>query len=156
MSGTGFLSVSAVRFGPSSNASFSVISDTTLQIVSPPHAAGLVNVWVTNHLGTSVSAAPSWFNYKVITGPAPTITAMSVHTGPADGGTAVTVTGTGFTGATLVRFGATSASFTVVNDTTITTTSPAHATGLVNVFVSTQNGTNPAVAADQFSYQPVG
>ena len=64
-----------------------------------------------------------------------------------------TITGTSFSGATLVRFGTTSAPFTVVNDTTITVTTPAHAAGLVNIFVSTQNGTNPAVQQDFFTFQ---
>ncbi len=43
------------------------------------------------------------FTYQV---PAPTVTAISPNTGSTAGGTSVTITGTNFTGATAVKFGA--------------------------------------------------
>ncbi len=154
MTGTGFLTTSAVRFGTTPAAKFSVLNDTTLVVTTPPKPAGLYNIWVTNNIGTSVSAPASLFSFKVITGPPPTITAMSLHSGPIAGGTVVTLTGTGFTGATAVRFGTTNAAtLTVVNGTTITVTTPSRPAGLVNVFVTTQNGTNPAVQADWYTYK---
>ena len=59
----------------------------------------------------------------------PTVTSLAPTSGTEAGGTPVTITGTGFTGATVVDFGTTSAStFSVVNDTTIDVTSPAAAT----------------------------
>ena len=52
-------------------------------------------------------------------GPGPT-------SGPEAGGTLVTISGTSFTGATVVDFGTTAATnLSVVNDTTITADSPA-------------------------------
>jgi hypothetical protein len=67
--------------------------------------------------------------------PLPTITSFTPTTGPT--GTLVTISGTGFTGtigAASVRFGATNAaSYTVVNDNTITATVAAGATGLIRV-----------------------
>jgi hypothetical protein len=67
--------------------------------------------------------------------------------------TVVTVTGSGFTGATKVTFGKTAGkSLTVVNDTTITVKSPAEASGTVAVKVTTPEGTSAAVAADLFTY----
>ncbi len=60
--------------------------------------------------------------------PLPTVTGLSAHGGPLAGGTLVTITGTGFTGATAVEFGSSlAADVTVVNDTTITAESPAPA-----------------------------
>jgi hypothetical protein len=64
----------------------------------------------------------------------------------------VTITGTGFAGATAVAFGATNAtSFTVNSATSITATSPA-GTGTVDIRVTTAGGTSATSAADQFSY----
>ena len=52
----------------------------------------------------------------------------------------MTITGTGFTGATAVDFGTTAATnLTVVSDTQITATSPA-GTGTVDVTVTTPGG----------------
>lgn len=56
----------------------------------------------------------------------PTVTSVSPSAGPVAGGTQVTITGTNFTGATSVSFGgAPATNVTVVNDTTITATTPA-------------------------------
>ena len=82
----------------------------------------------------------------------PTVTAVSPNTGGTGGGTTVTVTGTGFTGASAVHFGANTASFTVNSDTQITTASPAGTAGTVDVTVTNPAGTSATTAADQFTY----
>src|SRR5215469_13496530 len=68
-------------------------------------------------------------NVSISTGPpppVPAVTGVSPSAGPASGGTSVTLTGTGFTGATAVQFGGTAAtSFTVNSDISITAVSPA-------------------------------
>ena len=64
----------------------------------------------------------------------------------------MTITGTGFTGATAVDFGTTPATnLTVVSDTSITADSPA-GTGVVDVTVTTPAGTSAVTPADQFTY----
>jgi hypothetical protein len=142
--GTGFLTASSVRFGPTAQAAFTVVNDTTIVATSPPHATALVNVWVTNPNGTNTNQPTSWFSYRVITGPPPAVTSISPNKGPAAGGTSVTITGTGFTDVNQVRFGSVNAaSFVVVNDTTITAVTPAHPVALVNTWVTSQNGKNP-------------
>ncbi|UGQ35176.1 putative Ig domain-containing protein [Janthinobacterium sp. PLB04] len=86
--------------------------------------------------------------------PPPTITGVSPALGPLGGGTAVNITGTGFTGATALKFGSNNGlSVTVVDATSITATSPP-GTGVVNVFVTTPGGTNIADAANRFTYVP--
>jgi RHS repeat-associated protein len=86
-------------------------------------------------------------------GDPPTVTGLSVTAGPTTGGTSVTVTGTGFTGATAVTFGGMgSAGFVVDSDTQITATSPARATGIVPVQVTTPAGASADTAADDFTY----
>ncbi len=85
--------------------------------------------------------------------PAPRVTGISVSAGPASGGTSVTITGTGFTGATQVTFGATpAASFTVVADTSITAVSPAAPSGTVDITVTGPGGTGATVPLDQFTF----
>jgi hypothetical protein len=76
----------------------------------------------------------------------PTVTSVTPGTGPTAGGNTVTITGTGFTGATGVTFGGVAAtSFMVVNDTTITTVVPSGSTGgAVSVIVTTGVGSNAA------------
>ena len=82
----------------------------------------------------------------------PTVTGLSPSSGPAAGGTSVTITGTGFTGATAVDFGTTAATdVVVVNDTTITADSPA-GSGVADVTVTTPVGTSATLPADQFTY----
>lgn len=83
----------------------------------------------------------------------PTVTGVSPNSGPTGGGTSVTITGTGFNCVTGVKFGTATATFTVVNSTTITATSPAGTVGPVDVTVTNCNGTSPAnPPADQFTY----
>ena len=72
--------------------------------------------------------------------------------GPAAGGTRVVIIGTGFNGATVVKFGTKAAtSVTVDNAHVITATSPA-GTGTVDVTVTTAGGTSATSAADHFTY----
>jgi hypothetical protein len=73
---------------------------------------------------------------------APVLSSVSPNQGPSSGGTTVTLTGTGFTGTTAVRFGSKAAtSFTLVGSTQITAVTPA-GTGAVNVTVTTSGGTS--------------
>ena len=80
--------------------------------------------------------------------PVPKVTSLSPDNGSTVGGTAVTITGTGFTGATSVKFGAVPASgYTVDSDTQITAISPPSpgygaASTPVRVVVDTPGGTS--------------
>lgn len=85
-------------------------------------------------------------------GTRPVVTAISPTSGPTAGGTSVTVTGSNFSGATAVRFGATGASsFAVNSDTQVVAISPA-GTGSVDVTVTTPGGTSATSPADRFTY----
>ncbi len=69
------------------------------------------------------------------------LTNVSPSSGPVSGGTGVTLTGVGLTGATGVTFDGTAAtSVNVVNSTTVTAVTPAHAAGVVNVVITTPAG----------------
>ena len=83
----------------------------------------------------------------------PTVSGVSPTSGTTAGGTDVTITGTGFTGATAVDFGANAATgVTVVSPTSITAISPAGTAGVVDVTVTTPAGTSATSSADQFTY----
>jgi hypothetical protein len=81
------------------------------------------------------------------------VTAVSPATGAP--GSGVTVTGTGFTGATKVSFGTSAASpFAVDSDTSISTTAPA-GTGAADVTVTTPGGTSVVVPAGKYTFIPL-
>jgi alpha-tubulin suppressor-like RCC1 family protein len=90
-------------------------------------------------------------------GPAPTVTALSPKKGSTEGGTVVTITGTRFTDATAVKFGAVEArSFSVsLSGTTITAETAAAAAGRVAVYVTTPNGTSSVGKRNKFKFKAV-
>jgi hypothetical protein len=88
----------------------------------------------------------------VVQAASPAITSISPVGGLPSGGTSVTITGSGFTGATAVAFGGVAATKVVVSDTKVTAVSPAHAVGTTNVRVTGPAGQSAVVTADQFTY----
>jgi hypothetical protein len=149
VTGTGFLTATGVSFGGTAGTSLVVVSDTSVTILAPAHAAGQVDVLVTNTTGTSGVVAADKFTYDTT----PTVTALNPAAGKAAGGTSVTVTGTGFLTATAVSFGGTAGtSLVVVSDTSLTILAPAHAIGVVDVLVTNTTGTSTNVVADNFTY----
>jgi hypothetical protein len=153
VTGTGFTGATVVKFGTTAGTGLVVNSTTSLSITSPAEAASTVDVTVTTPGGTSVVNAPA-DQFTFNPPPVPTVTAVSPSSGPTTGGTPVTVTGTGFTGATAVKFGITAGTGLVVNSSTsISITSPAEAASTVDVTVTTPGGTSLVNApADQFTY----
>ncbi len=88
------------------------------------------------------------------TNPPPAVSKINPVSGPEAGGTAVEISGSGFAGATAVRFGTTAAvSMTVDSASSITATAPA-GSGTVDVTVTTPSGTSSTSAADRYRYSP--
>jgi alpha-tubulin suppressor-like RCC1 family protein len=149
ITGANFTGATAVSFGPSAAASFTVNSATSITAVSPA-GTRVVDVSVTTPVTTSAGSTADKFTYM----PPPTVTKVKLNKGPAAGGTSVTITGTNFTGATAVSFGAIpAASFTVNSATSITTASPAGTTGTVDITVTTSSGTSAISTKDHFKYE---
>ncbi len=133
ITGTDFKGATAVDFGVLPAATFAVVSNTSITATSPVNVAGQVEVSVTTAAGTSEPATADWFTFTAPASPsnAPTVTAVGPSTGVA--GSSVTITGTKFTGATSVLFGAAAATpFSVNSDTSITATVPP-GVGIVDV-----------------------
>ena len=151
--GTHFTGASAVKFGSVDATSYSVISDTSISAVSPATAAGTVHITVTTpDGGISATSSADEFIYQAI----PTVTSITPTAGALGGGASVTITGTGFTGATAVKFGATAATtFLVDSATQITATSPAGSEGTVHITITTSGGISATSSADEFTYEGV-
>ena len=148
--GTGFTPSSSVTFG-GAVASVTYLSSEALAVVSPP-GAGLVDVVVHNSGKNSATSDADQFFY----GAPPAVTGLSVDHGSASGGTSVTVSGSGFTGATDVAFGGfPAASFSVVSDTEITAVAPATPAGVADVLVVTPAGGSATTSSDHFTFDPV-
>jgi hypothetical protein len=151
ITGSGFSGATRVGFGAVAATSFTVVSDTKITAVSPAQS-GAHYITVTTTGGTSATSAAAIYTY---TAPAPAISSISPSSGPPAGGTSVTITGTGFTGATKVAFGGVAASsFNVVSDTQITAVSPAQAAGAHHIVVTGPGGTSALVSADVYTYKP--
>ncbi|MGH2634045.1 MAG: IPT/TIG domain-containing protein, partial [Tepidiformaceae bacterium] len=115
--------------------------------------AGIVDVRVTTTAGVTPVSALDQFTY---TASVPVVTGVSPAQGLVSGGLTVTITGTGFTGATCtgIVFGTIQApSCTVVNDTSITAVTPPNAVGPTYLTVTTPNGTSGIV--QNFTYLPI-
>jgi hypothetical protein len=150
ITGTGFTAATAVTFGATPAAHFSVDSSTRIRATSPAHAAGLVDVTVTTPGGTSATAdANDDFTFALT----PEITGLAPTWGPEAGATTVSITGSHLAGATAVKFGdADATSFTPISDTEITATSPPHAAGAVHVSVTGPDGTSLPVDTDLYRF----
>jgi len=136
ITGTGFLAGATVSLGGTAATGVTVVNSTSITATTPAHAAGTVNVVVTNS-DTQSGTLTQGFTYTTVSNPPPTLTGVSPASGTAAGGTSVTITGTGFLAGATVSLGGTPATgVTVVSSTTITATTPAHAAGAVDVVVS--------------------
>ncbi len=150
ISGQGFTDGATVDFGGEA-ATVTAVSATSIQVTTPPHAVGAVDVTVSLVDGKKATF-PGGFTY-VEAGSGPTVTAVTPDSGPTGGGTSVTVTGANFADGASVLFDAATASDVVVaaDGLSLTCTTPAHPVGVVSVTV-----TNPddqqATLADAFTY----
>jgi hypothetical protein len=132
--GTNFAAGATVAFGGAAATNVVVVNSTTITATTPAVNAGAVTVTVT--VSGQNGSLTNGYTYVWV----PTVTSVSPNNGPPAGGTAVTITGTNFAAGATATFGGTAATnVVVVNSTTITATTPAHAAGSVTVTV-TVNG----------------
>jgi hypothetical protein len=135
ITGTGFTGATDVQFNGTDAATFTINGDTSIS-ATVPSGATTGPITVTNGTGSGTSLTD--FTVTTSSGP-PKVTSFTPTSGPV--GTSVALTGTGFTGATLVKFNTTLAtSYTVNSDTKITVTVPTGAT-TGRISVTTPNGT---------------
>ncbi len=142
---------SAVTFGGIHATSFRSVTPNSIIAVSPPGTVGsTVQVQVTTPSGPSSTELFTYTDGPIVNG-------VSPSTGPPAGGTSVTITGTGFTGATAVDFdGNTPATNFMVNSATSITATAPPGTGVANIRVTVPASNlpqSPVGLQDRFSYR---
>ena len=161
ITGSNFTGATAVDFGSLAARSFTVSPNgSSITATSPAAVSGTVNVTVTTPTGTSAvtgGIAPTGPNDQFTVGSGvPSVASLAPSAGGEAGGTTVTITGSNFVaGATTVSFGGAAAtSVSVVNGGQLSAVSPAGNQGVVDVTVTTAQGTSATNASDQFTYIP--
>jgi hypothetical protein len=148
ITGTGFTGAVAVNFGSTAATHVSVVSATSVTATAPAGAAGTVDVTVTTAGSTSVTSASDQYTYEAV----PAVTSISPAAGPLTAGTTVTITGTGLSGPTAVKFGSTAGTILTNSSTSITVTAPAGTAGVVNVTVTTPGGISATGSGNKYTY----
>jgi hypothetical protein len=132
ITGSGFLGTTLVRFNNTAASSFVIVNDGKIT-TTVPTGATTGKISVTNPLGTGTSASS-------FTVSGPKITSFNPTSG--NPGTVVTIFGSNFTGVNAVTFnGASAASFSFVNDGTVTAVVPGSAT-TGKITLSTPSGSD--------------
>jgi hypothetical protein len=137
ITGTNFVHGATVKFGDVTADHAEVIGPTAIIVSAPNHAPGVVDITVTNPDGKAGTLSQAFTFIAPLT-----VAAISPNTGPATGGTDVTITGTNFLPGATVRFDGVAATNIVVSGdgTTVTAKTPAHPSGVANLYVLNGNG----------------
>lgn len=135
ITGTNFVPGASVSVGNASCLNVAVLDLNTITCVTPPGAAGAVNVTVTTPAGTT---APESFTYVL----APTITGVSPPSGPFAGGTQIAIAGADFSGLEGVTVGGTNClNILLLSPSLIQCVTPPGTVGAQDVVVDTAGGT---------------
>lgn len=148
--GSNLLSATTVDFGSLPGTSVIIHSNDQISATSPPEVGGTVDVTVVTSAAGTSALNPPGDQFTYVGGP--TIQSVSPRVGSETGGTKVTISGTDFSSATVVDFGAVSVPFTAVTNIAISTVSPAEPAGKVNITVTGPDGTTPIDPADVFTF----
>lgn len=146
ITGTGFTGVTGVSFGGSPATIIGSYKTTEIKVTAPSKT-GVQDVTVSTPAGTSNAKS---YAYGI-----PAVTGVSPVSGPTAGGTSVTISGSGFSGAS-VTFGGVPATNVNINiaGTSITCTTPANGEGTKPVVVSNDSGPSDVTDKSQFTYGP--
>ena len=150
--------VTSVTFGTTLATGVVVnTAGTTLTVIAPAHAAGLVDIVVYRPLVTrpiprfGEDTSTATFTGVYTYAPPPVLTAVVPASGLVAGGASVVVSGAGLLGASAVSFGGVAgSSVVVVSDSAVSVVVPAHAAGVVDVVVTTAGGAG--LLAGSFTY----
>lgn len=149
ITGRNFQAGASVDLDGSACTSITVVNSTTITCLTPAHAPGIANLIITS-LDTTTTTKLNAYTYQG----APTVTNVTPSAGAITGGTLVTITGTGFlSGATVFLGTSPCTGVAILNSTTLTCATTAHAPGTVDASVTntdSQSGTGAGI----YTYQP--
>jgi len=140
LTGTDFREGCEVTFGGTAATAVTFVSATSVTAVTPPHAAGSVEVRLTN---PDQGTATSTFLYTDEAPPQsqPRLDLVDPARGPVAGGTTVTITGRDFREGCTVRFGGVAAASTTFRSATeVQAVTPPHEKGAVDVSLANPDG----------------
>jgi len=150
ITGTGFTSATAVTVGGSACDSFSVDSATSITCTTPAGSAGSASILVTTPGGTNAANTLYAYESGVV------ITSVAPDNGSTEGGTIITITGSGFTGATSVTIGGQACTnLIVISDSILTCTSPPGVPGNATIEITTPAGATTAPTEYVYTPAPV-
>ncbi len=127
-----------LTFGGIDATNVNVVNYSTITCNTPANSSGLVDVTVTNSYGSGTLSNGFLYEFP------PEIYSIVPEDGHSAGGTAVTIYGSNFTSTfdTSIDFGGANATtVNVIDYGTITCNTPAHSAGLVDLSVTSTNGT---------------
>jgi hypothetical protein len=148
ITGSSFVNGATVKFGGTACTSVAFVSSTSLTCTTPAHAAGAVDVMVTNP-DTLSHTLTNAYTYAS----PPTVTSITPALGPLAGGTTVTIGGTGFVAGITVKIdGVACGSVSLGSSTSLTCVTPGpHAQAVVGIAV-TNIDTQSASLASAYTY----
>ncbi|AGZ44593.1 IPT/TIG domain-containing protein [Actinoplanes friuliensis] len=144
ITGTNLINLRSVMLG-STKLSYTPVNSTTIKVFVKPRAAGASALTITTAGGTS-----NTLTFTAVAPVRPVVSSLSPAVGLITASTPVTVTGTGFTGATRLSLGGRAMTFTRVSATQLRFTAPAHRAGSLPIIIVGPGGTS---AAKTFTYK---
>ncbi len=151
--GSGFgTGVPTVRFG-SVVATVTAHTPTSVTVDTPDVGSG-TTLSVTVTTGGTAGGTSAVVPAAAYTFVSPRVTSVVPDRGPTSGGGLVTVSGSGFSGASSVKFGSAAAAFTVNSPVSLVARVPAGPSGGATVDVTVQgpDGTSPRASGDRYTY----
>ncbi len=150
VTGSGFTPQMQVLFGNQPAKRVLWVRKDTLEVTTPPHPPGVVDVTVMRPDGASRTLAGAFTFYNKVT-----ITSVEPALVPVQGGIPVKLHGSGFSGLQAVWFGDVRVNLArAVNDSLVNCVAPAHTAGRVTVSVSAASGEGTAVDAITYYERP--
>lgn len=126
------------------------VTDTSIDVITPPHSVGTVDLRITNADGLTV-LAPGVFTYIPPPAPAPKLFFVSPNVGPTSGQASIKLSGVNFTSGARVFIDGREVSTGFIDTNFLSVTTPLHDPGSVPIRVINPDG-QEAILQDAYIY----